>query len=375
MPNTTKVLAGLCFLTALGVLFSTLWPFNPFPHNRVSWLGQTDGVRFARSGIVFSQMPLDPAGRQTVNKPCTLELWIRPTRTDSVYTIVNFYEPDNPWRFRLRQYQTGLIISHDVLGHHGTPKRIKVDVDPGLQPDKLYFISVTSGAHGTSVYLDGKFFETFLRFHISRSDLSGQLFLGSSTAHLEPWSGEIHGFAVYSRELSANEVLASYQDWTKSDPWLNSDPNSTIARFTFSERGGDAIRNQTGAATSLTIPMIYRVPYHSFLTPPWREFDPSWSYFWDLVRNIVGFMPLGFLLCALLSLSMQNYRAVLYSVFSGAALSLCIEVLQAYIPQRESGMTDIITNTLGAALGALLVRFKVVQNNLKKKRLDVPVGS
>jgi VanZ family protein len=37
-------------------------------------------------------------------------------------------------------------------------------------------------------------------------------------------------------------------------------------------------------------------------------------------------------------------------------LSIAIEVLQAYIPRRVSGTTDIITKTLGATLGAGLAR-------------------
>jgi VanZ family protein len=41
-------------------------------------------------------------------------------------------------------------------------------------------------------------------------------------------------------------------------------------------------------------------------------------------------------------------------------MSFVVEVLQAYIPRRVSGMTDIITNTLGAALGAFLARSAVV---------------
>lgn len=31
-----------------------LWPFNPLARNRVSWLRDQDGIRFADSGIVFS---------------------------------------------------------------------------------------------------------------------------------------------------------------------------------------------------------------------------------------------------------------------------------------------------------------------------------
>jgi glycopeptide antibiotics resistance protein len=40
---------------------------------------------------------------------------------------------------------------------------------------------------------------------------------------------------------------------------------------------------------------------------------------------------------------------------------LTIEILQAYLPSRTSGVLDIINNTLGTYLGALLFRWPLVQ--------------
>jgi len=50
-------------------------------------------------------------------------------------------------------------------------------------------------------------------------------------------------------------------------------------------------------------------------------------------------------------------------------LSFVIEVLQYYIPRRGSGMTDIITNTLGAALGAMLLQVGAVRRALEQMKL------
>jgi glycopeptide antibiotics resistance protein len=72
-------------------------------------------------------------------------------------------------------------------------------------------------------------------------------------------------------------------------------------------------------------------------------------------------MPFGFLLYLLPSISRRGHPA-LYTILIGAGFSLSIEMLQAFIPQRDSGTTDIITNTLGTAVGVLLARSTVVRS-------------
>jgi glycopeptide antibiotics resistance protein len=92
-----------------------------------------------------------------------------------------------------------------------------------------------------------------------------------------------------------------------------------------------------------------------FLEPFWKEFNMSRSYWGAAFKNIVGFIPFGFCLFACLS-AHKLRRAALATVILGALVSLTIEVLQGYLPTRDSGTTDIFTNTLGTYLGVIAWR-------------------
>ena len=105
------------------------------------------------------------------------------------------------------------------------------------------------------------------------------------------------------------------------------------------------------------------------LKSPVKEFKPDWSYAYDVAVNIAGFVPLGLVLCAYFMWTRPRSPAILYAILAAGTLSFIVEVLQAYIPRRASGITDIITNTLGAALGALLVRSMIVSKILGSLKL------
>ena len=78
----------------------------------------------------------------------------------------------------------------------------------------------------------------------------------------------------------------------------------------------------------------------------------------------VGFMPLGITMY-LYFLRKRKSNAAVLTIFLGFATSLTIEIVQAYIPQRFSGMTDIITNTSGTALGVLLLQPRAIRMMLE----------
>jgi len=75
----------------------------------------------------------------------------------------------------------------------------------------------------------------------------------------------------------------------------------------------------------------------------------------DIFLNILLFIPFGFGLAEKLRERGKSKVAAFVMVYAvGALLSYAVEVMQIYIPLRDSGWGDVITNSSGAAIGALL---------------------
>ena len=363
-----KRLVILCGIVILAVLISTLWPFNFFPPNRVRWLPEANGIRFGGDGLVVSKTLLKGGGSES-RKPCSLEVLLRPAGIESVHTIMSFYVPNNPRQFLVRQWTDGLLVSHEFVDAQGTVKRAKFDMDYAFQEGKLLLLTMTSGPSGTVVYRNGSRTQVFSKFTISQSDLAGQIVIGTSAVNYEPWPGEVRGLAIYSKELTAAEVLRHYRHWTDERGLGPPDLDGAVAYYAFTEGAGRDIHNTVVSGPDLEIPKRFGVPHKAVLESPVKEFQANWNYVYDLLRNIAGFVPLGFMVCAYWGWTRSRRQAILYAILTGGFLSFVIEMLQAYIPQRNSGTTDIITNTLGAALGAVLARPSMVRTILGRTKL------
>ena len=87
-----------------------------------------------------------------------------------------------------------------------------------------------------------------------------------------------------------------------------------------------------------------------FLTAPWPRY---WSQF-DTAANWAGYMPLGFLATLALLRTTVLPRPVLLATVALSLLSLCLEALQTYLPQRIPALSDWILNSVGALTGAAL---------------------
>ena len=74
----------------------------------------------------------------------------------------------------------------------------------------------------------------------------------------------------------------------------------------------------------------------------------------DAAQNVLLFVPFGLL--AMLALGEQprhRFARVLVVTALGAALSVCIEIAQLFSLDRITSVSDVMTNTIGAGLGAI----------------------
>lgn len=90
---------------------------------------------------------------------------------------------------------------------------------------------------------------------------------------------------------------------------------------------------------------------------PWAFLGSPLPRYWsgfDVAINVLGYMPLGFLLALSASRSGRTRFATLLATLTAAALSLLMESLQSYLPARVPSQVDLALNLAGAWLGAVL---------------------
>jgi glycopeptide antibiotics resistance protein len=83
---------------------------------------------------------------------------------------------------------------------------------------------------------------------------------------------------------------------------------------------------------------------------PWHF--GSWT---DLISNVLLFIPWGFLLATWLADRGTHFiAALILALISGALFSVSVELAQLFAPSRTTSVMDLLTNTSGSMLGALI---------------------
>jgi VanZ family protein len=332
----------LCALVLGAILTAGLWPFVP-PKNQVSWAPDRNGLRFGERGIIYAS-GLRPPSSPAETDSCALEIWLQPEAA-----VVGFLAEFAGSNYYFSLFQDGFALRLNLhnqrnLGGPEYRRRVKNVFRPG----EPVLIAISSNGKTTNVFVDGALTQS-IDFPLVARNLYGEF-------RSRGWKGRLFGIATYKRALSPADVSLHREAWT-SNGWPESSPGAdALALYLFDERGGRVIHNRAGVGPDLYIPERYREPDRELL-----KTDPPHLWEWrDVLLNIAGFVPLGFLFYAYFSSGRSPAFPALVTVLTGFAISLGIEVGQWFLPDRISDLVDIVTNTLGTIAGVLLYRIPPV---------------
>lgn len=366
-----RIVATLCIAVLGIILVAGLWPFRA-SENQVSWRKGDGGLVFGGHGSVVSAGTF-PGSASNDDSTGSIEIWLEPSSLENKRTILSFDSSDHPGApFSLHQYKDALVVHQHNVDDHGTVRTAWFEVDHFFRDRQPVFVTVTLAKGSTSVYRNGILAKVF-SVEASTKNLSGRLVVANASRYSDSWSGQLLGLAIYHRQLTSAQIVQHYENWTKNGRPLTSAVEDRLALYLFNEGSGDIVHDQADdAETDLVIPKRYFVLHPAFLSSPWSGYHATWGYWQDVVVNIAGFIPFGFCIVAYLHSVRRTKRPATTTIILAFATSLTIEVLQAFLPSRDSGATDLITNTLGTTIGVVLYRWPFAQSLLTHARQLLP---
>ncbi|MCK9260518.1 MAG: VanZ family protein [Azoarcus sp.] len=92
------------------------------------------------------------------------------------------------------------------------------------------------------------------------------------------------------------------------------------------------------------------LPLFDYLIAPW----PKYFQIEDLVFNVLGYIPLGFIVAATLPSNWPALRIIVVTTLGASLFSLGLETVQHYLPSRISSNIDLGANSVGGLIGAAL---------------------
>ena len=364
--SNSWVITWSCVVTLTIILVAGLWPFHS-PRNDVSWLSDEAGIRLGRYGCVLSSRAFRDH-ESSEDTSGSLEIWIKPARvTKGRRTILAFEGPgDDSTALSLQQNGNTLIIQRKNSDEKGIFHTAELAIRDALADDSLIGITITLGPQDTNVYRNGVLAATSRLIGQSTPAFAGRAVLGNSMNVGGAWPGQFCGLAIYESKLTPEEVALHFEGWKNSRRPTMTQGERPLALYLFTEHTGRSVQDSLGSRTNLVIPERYSVLHSEFLTVPWRHFRSTPGYWEDVAVNIFGFVPFGLSFFAYFLTLRVTKNTALLVVLLGFFTSLTIEVLQAWLPTRNSGMNDLITNTFGTGLGVLLYRSRLIRIVLDK---------
>lgn len=348
--NRTVVLVVMIAL----VLLAVLSPGKPPWGNGLGWRDPGPGLHFGAIAQALSEEPIT-----TTTGELTLEVWLVPGFVPGIgnQEIISLYDGEGVRPLLIGQFSRGYILrgrGDNPTGDVRLDKYIGVNEVGPIAPNSISHLAVTVDLEGASLHVDGRKTSLLLRDTAAwKGDaFGGHLMLGSSNTGWRVWNGGMLGVAVHDRVLDTSQLRAHAEDPSVlRDEAFGNEP-SLLAFYPLDEGTGQRAHNRAARGSDLLFPDRMTQPTrNNFLSAyPVHPGDRLWIPY-DIASNVLGFVPLGFVLAW-----KRRPASIAMALAFGFAFSLSIEIVQPFIPGRNSSIVDLASNSAGALLGALISR-------------------
>lgn len=406
--------SGKCLFLLLVILVTVgLWPFNFFANNLVT-IGSDRGVHLERPATAYTSVPSVKL-RNLTAFTIAIRLATNSSGLSSFEKILSYALSQKEANFILGQWKDGLGLDLRV---DGTSPEIHFGEYGVLKKDVRICCVISYDGQALTLYENGRIRKTrndSLKF--SEWVDKYPLVIGTDANGRSQWRGTIYEIAIFDRALTEPEIR-QLSEHNKGNRWQVTGDRKAVTTGTRSEIGGSydraqddnsmieyrgktglprfAHNNETmsdsgplihyifdqantyettfrgrkalgvrdlakGAPADLVIPK-YFMPYRrAFLERPSMDLkDYRRNIIEDILINLIGFAPLGMLLFIIFGRKNIGMGVCLFLAAAvGFAVSITIEVLQAFLPSRNSSMLDLIMNTTGTLIGALIMAVTV----------------
>ena len=360
------ILVTILVLQIAGLVYAGLAPFSFSPPNRVQHISEGDALQFDAAGIATSEGVLESATHFPDDK-LTIHLIIEPDGEPGagLGTILSLEDDQRVSPLVVAQWKTWVVIR---VREPDRATRGYWEMDAaGFPAGETHFVTITSGpTHGTAMYVDGVATGDARTRSVIRNDraLDARLLVGCLGNGSAGWRGKLKGLAILGERLDASAVAAHHERVTKGDVAALQDVSGLIALYDFTDLEPDRPELLHSAANlvrgsalgKLEVPKVFSpLRPETFGIPQLRDMKADW-FLQDLLRNIAGFIPLGFVLGLMLirRRDAPGFVVAFQVAILGVLLSLTIESIQIALPMRSSSLSDLTLNVIGTMIGSVI---------------------
>ena len=355
-----KFLIASSLLLLSIILFFGLNPKDFAFSNGVNWIEGHTGIHFEKYGMAYTE-PYDELTGDNIANEFSIEIAFKPESNpqEGFNFLFAIHAGDDREQLLVGQYRSWIVIMNgDDYNHRRKTSRIAIDIaSPNLR--KISMV-ITAGKEGTIVYVDGQPVKTKRDLTLKLPETGNSRFVfGNSVYGRHSWMGSVYGFAFYRYALTAEKVKSHFYSWFRDERFLSAKEGNPFTLYLFDEKKGERVMDHGDGHNDLKVPSKMCILKKQILSLPWTGFELNKSLIQDVLLNLAGFIPLGFFLAATLLMGhgVFSRHAVLTAVIFCFIVSLAIEILQGWMPSRSSQLMDLILNTLGAFIGAVVCRF------------------